>query len=102
MKTLNFPISACRLCRHYQPEGRRGGTCQQLSVPTRANWKACSLALPPFGSSWDKIEEIWQEPELILQEAFSVNYSLGGSKPNLIEEKNLSTSNTVTIDKVVA
>jgi hypothetical protein len=50
--------TACRHCRHYTPEGRRGGTCQQLSVPVQSNWKACSLAVSPFGSSWENIEEI--------------------------------------------
>ncbi|MGF1480091.1 MAG: hypothetical protein ACFB4I_11450 [Cyanophyceae cyanobacterium] len=40
--------SACRYCRFYRPEGRRGGTCQRLGVPVQANWKACSLGSPPF------------------------------------------------------
>ena len=55
--------SACRHCRHYMPEGRRGGVCQQLSVPVQSQWKACSLAVSPFGSSWENIEElpVWQE-----------------------------------------
>jgi hypothetical protein len=55
--------SACRHCRHYLPEGRRGGVCQQLSVPVQGQWKACSLAVSPFGSSWENIGELplWQE-----------------------------------------
>jgi hypothetical protein len=92
MKTLNFPTSACRVCRYYQPEGRRGGTCQQLGVPVRASWKACSLALPPFAPSWENIEGIWQNEKLILKEALSVNSSLGYSKPETFEEKTPSTS----------
>ncbi len=56
--------SACRHCRHYLPEGRRGGLCQQLSVSVQGQWKACSLAVSPFGSAWENIEELslWQEP----------------------------------------
>lgn len=60
--------SACRHCRHYMPEGRRGGVCQQLSVPVQGQWKACSLAVSPFGSSWENIEELslWQEQVVTL------------------------------------
>lgn len=62
--------SACRLCRHYTPEGRRGGVCQQLSVPVQSHWKACSLAVAPFGPSWENLEEIslWQEQTAIVPE----------------------------------
>ena len=62
--------SACRHCRHYMPEGRRGGVCQQLSVPVQGQWKACSLAVSPFGSSWENIEELslWQEQVATLPE----------------------------------
>jgi hypothetical protein len=42
-------VSICRHCQHYQPEGRRGGQCQQLSGSVQAAWKACSLAVPVFG-----------------------------------------------------
>lgn len=47
----------CRHCRHYTPEGRRGGLCQQLNVPVQSHWQACTLALPPFAPSWEGIEE---------------------------------------------
>ncbi len=62
--------SACRHCRHYMPEGRRGGVCQQLSVPVQGQWEACSLAVSPFGSSWENIEELplWQEQVATLRE----------------------------------
>lgn len=62
--------SACRHCRHYTPEGRRGGLCQQLSVPVQSHWTACSLAVSPFGQSWENIEEIalWQEQTATLPE----------------------------------
>lgn len=50
--------SACRSCRHYQPEGRRGGMCQILGATVQANWKACALALPAFAPSWEYLEEM--------------------------------------------
>jgi hypothetical protein len=49
MEVVDFAaVSACRHCQFYKPEGRRGGYCQQLSVPVQGQWQACSLSLPPF------------------------------------------------------
>ena len=50
--------SACRHCRYYTPEGRRGGVCQQLDVPVQSGWAACTLAIPPFAPCWEEIEEM--------------------------------------------
>jgi len=50
MKTSPALTSACRCCRYYNPEGRRGGMCQQLSAPVQGTWKACSLAIPAFAT----------------------------------------------------
>ena len=63
--------SACGHCRHYTPEGRRGGVCALLGGFVQSHWKACSLAISPFVASWENIEEIglWQEQTLTLQEA---------------------------------
>ncbi|NJK47201.1 hypothetical protein HC931_02430 [Candidatus Gracilibacteria bacterium] len=58
MKTANFLTSSCRYCRYYNPEGRRGGMCQQLGVPVQSGWKACVLAARPFNSAWEKLEEV--------------------------------------------
>ncbi|MCD8486227.1 MAG: hypothetical protein LRZ84_05650 [Desertifilum sp.] len=58
MKALNCTTSACRHCRHFTPEGRRGGHCQQLGVLVRGSWKACSLAMPAFAPSWEGLEGI--------------------------------------------
>jgi len=63
MKPINFLTSACKYCRHYKPEGRRGGMCQQLGGPVQASWKACSLALPPFAPSWETLEDSWSLPD---------------------------------------
>jgi hypothetical protein len=51
MKTLNTSVSACHYCRHYVPMGQRGGYCQVLGATVKGEWKACSLAKHPFGSS---------------------------------------------------
>lgn len=58
MKEPHRITSACRYCRHYCPEGRRGGLCSQLGVQVQANWKSCSFALPPFVTTWEKIQDI--------------------------------------------
>ncbi|PPS44815.1 hypothetical protein [Chroococcidiopsis sp. TS-821] len=67
MKNVNFPTSACRYCRYYQPEGRRGGCCQMLGVLVQGNWKACELSLPAFAPSWDlkKVMIVPDEPALV-------------------------------------
>lgn len=92
MKTFDFPTTACRVCRYYQPQGRRGGTCDQLGVPVRASWKACSLALPPFTTSWEKMEVLWQEENQFLKEALSVTCSLGSAESINVEAALPSTS----------
>ena len=60
--------SACRHCRHYTPEGRRGGVCALLSVPVQSQWKACSLAVSPFGLSWENIEIGQLQEQTVMQE----------------------------------
>ncbi|HTL89331.1 MAG TPA: hypothetical protein VL134_08010 [Leptolyngbya sp.] len=52
MKNNDTFTSACRHCRFYSPEGRRGGTCSQLNVTVQSSWKACSLATSVFEPSW--------------------------------------------------
>lgn len=56
MKEKNFFNSACRHCRHYQPEGRRGGSCQKLGVSVNSSWKACTLASDPFDGSLNNLD----------------------------------------------
>lgn len=65
MKCSDSPVSACRHCRHYVPEGRRGGACGQLNdVLVQGSWKACSLALPVFIANWqfERIMTLQSEP----------------------------------------
>ena len=79
--------SACRHCRHYTPEGRRGGNCQQLSVPVQSHWKACSLAVSPFRPSWENLEDLFdsiplrQEQTLTLAEAAVTASERNGWQP---------------------
>ncbi|MEM8778205.1 MAG: hypothetical protein AAGF26_04890 [Cyanobacteria bacterium P01_G01_bin.49] len=68
MKTTNCLTSSCRYCRFYETEGRRGGMCQQLGVPVRAEWKACSLAASPFTTTWESLESVVKlENSLVLE-----------------------------------
>ncbi len=101
MKTLNFPTSACRYCRYYQPEGRRGGVCQQLSVPVRGSWKACSLALAPFAPTWEGIQVIWQDEALGINDKLIVNSSVTTSKPDALDKKSLAKSERLETNVVL-
>ena len=101
MTTLNFSTSVCRHCRYYQVEGRRGGMCEQLSVPVRGGWKACSLALPAFASSWEKISLIWEENAFGIKESLSINCALSSPEAELSQENHLSTSETLETDVVL-
>ncbi|NEP50289.1 MAG: hypothetical protein F6K65_16315 [Moorea sp. SIO3C2] len=102
MKTLNLPISSCRFCQYYQSEGRRGGMCQQLGVPVRATWKACNFAMPTFSSSssssWEKLEEIWQDEQLMLTEELSVKCSENSSGSDMTVEREMITSKNSSTD----
>jgi hypothetical protein len=102
MTTLNFTTSACRCCRYYQPEGRRGGMCQQLSVPVRGSWKACSLAISPFEPAWRRMEAIWGNDPLGIKESLAVNCSLTVSAGNLPEESGLSSDEALKARPVLA
>lgn len=66
MKTSHAQTSVCRHCRYYEPEGRRGGNCQQLNVAVQGAWNACTLAIPPFSPAWENFEDImvWQQKTL--------------------------------------
>ena len=39
-----YPV--CMFCRHYQFQGRRGGTCQLFNAPVCGQWTACSQMSP--------------------------------------------------------
>ncbi|XGV94989.1 MAG: hypothetical protein ACAF41_19870 [Leptolyngbya sp. BL-A-14] len=71
MKTSHSQTSVCRRCRYYEPEGRRGGHCQQLNVAVQGTWTACALAIPPFSPGWENFEDImvWQQKTLAAMQA---------------------------------
>jgi hypothetical protein len=75
MKETNLSNSACRYCRSYEPEGRRGGYCQILGVPVQGNWKACVLASPPFKTTLKKLEDIFQLETSVLETSLSLSSS---------------------------
>ncbi|MGI0480033.1 hypothetical protein ACN4EE_04505 [Geminocystis sp. CENA526] len=67
MKPDNCCNSACRHCRFYNPEGRRGGMCSQLGVLVQAEWKSCNFATPAFETEWQTLPEI-----VLLEKSFSL------------------------------
>lgn len=77
----NNCTSACRYCRFYHPEGRRGGMCDQLNVTVQGNWKSCSLSVPAFGHSWQPMREL-----ALLEKSFS----LGCATPKIEEVATIS------------
>ncbi len=103
MKSNKFSTSACRYCRHYQPEGRRGGMCQQLGALVQGSWKACSLALPPFAPSWETLEGAWSLPDAT--PVVVVSQSLGSDLENItvvpVEEIPVCTTEQVQTEKVL-
>ena len=60
MNEIDTSTSVCRFCRFYEPEGRRGGSCQKLGVSVQSSWQACSLAASPFETTLTKLETIFQ------------------------------------------
>lgn len=65
MNTYNLGISACRHCRNYTPEGRRGGHCSQFNSLVKGHWTACQASLPPFAPSWETLGETIYPPVVI-------------------------------------
>ncbi len=72
MNSSGNSITACRLCQHYGPEGRRGGLCGKLNVPVLAKWDACSLATHPFETSWQPDNDF----NLLLNKSFNNTINL--------------------------
>jgi hypothetical protein len=88
MKPDNDCNFACRHCKFYNPEGRRGGMCSQLGVSVKAEWKSCHLATPAFDSQWQTI------PEIVLLEK---SFSLGCATPQVyleVESNSLAENET--------
>ena len=79
MNEIDLSTSVCRFCRFYQPEGRRGGSCQKLGVPVQSSWKACSFASSPFETTLTKLENIFQLKTTIMSDS-SANLAANSSK----------------------
>ncbi len=62
-------IAACRFCKHYSPEGRRGGECQKLGALVKGDWKPCRLAIPAFSPSWDELQQVVTAQQTVHLEA---------------------------------
>jgi hypothetical protein len=100
MKPINSLTSACRYCRHYKPEGRRGGMCQQLGAHVQAAWKACSLALPPFAPSWETLEDAWGLPDAtpVVVQSETLVSDLANATFAIVQEKTISLPEPATAD----
>ena len=70
--------------------------CQQLGVPVKANWKACSLALPPFAPSWESFDQIWLDDQRMLREDLAATCSQSHSQPPRSTKVPTSTPEKVT------
>jgi len=86
MNSSGNSVTACRLCQHYNPEGRRGGLCGKLDVPVHPSWDACSLAIHPFDPSWQPAQN---EFNSLLSESFQEVFSMSYSEMPEIQEVNL-------------
>ena len=84
MKTLNPLTSACRYCRYYNLEGRRGGMCQLLGVQVHGGWKACQLAIPAFAPSWENLEQMMNLPDAkpVVSDSRPIGCGLPALQPN--------------------
>jgi len=58
MKTINYSVSICRHCGHYQPQKGWGGYCHQLGVAVQGKWKACPLAIFPFAAYTEHLDGV--------------------------------------------
>jgi hypothetical protein len=70
MQTYEFAAnksatSVCRNCCFYQPQGHNGGSCQQLNVSVGGSWPTCQLGLPAFAHSWQVLEDLPVQEEVI-------------------------------------
>jgi hypothetical protein len=85
MNTSGNSVPACRLCQHYNPEGRRGGFCGKLDVPVSPAWEACSLAVHPFEPSWQSTTDF----NSLLNESFHNSIPLTNEESLELQEINM-------------
>lgn len=85
MNSSGNSVTACRLCQHYNPEGRRGGFCGKLDVPVSPAWNACSLAAHPFETSWQPTDDF----NSFLYESFHDSIPLVHDNTTELQEVNM-------------
>lgn len=83
LKLWKAPITTCRHCRYYTPEGRRGGLCGQLNAPVQGCWQACGLGAPPFAPSWEAEEPFEDHWVYLTATGRSDDLELPGVRPAL-------------------
>ncbi|MFM7887243.1 MAG: hypothetical protein ACKPCM_11260 [Pseudanabaena sp.] len=76
MDSSGNSITVCKLCQHYNPEGRRGGFCGRLAVPVSATWEACSLAEHPFEPSWQPTDDFNSILHNTLQDTMGISHRI--------------------------
>jgi hypothetical protein len=101
MKETKLANLACRHCRYYQLEGRRGGFCQKLGATVDSNWQACVLASAPFEDNLKALEQTITTLEEIvhLETAYSLPYKSSAQsclKPKKAQKTEISVANKVS------
>lgn len=81
MSKFTTNVSACRHCRFYQGEGRRGGQCKQLSAPVQASWVACPLAAPLFAAEWEACQGVMALGQHLLEPVLEPAYEVASVTP---------------------
>lgn len=102
MKTVNPLVSACRYCRYYKSEGRRGGTCQLLDVSVHGGWKACALTIPAFAPSWENLEDMMNLPDAMPVVAKAHPQVCGITQPFVESNQVISSTANMQLDRCSA
>lgn len=79
MSKFTTNVSACRHCRFYQGEGRRGGQCKQLGAPVQAGWSACPLAAPLFAAEWEACQSVVAAGQHLLEPVLEPAYEVASA-----------------------
>jgi hypothetical protein len=96
MEETNILNWSCRHCRYYQPEGRRGGSCQQLGVSVDSKWKACTLASFPFENVFSDLETTLTTLEEIVHLETALSFSYKSYKNNFNQNSKKTNRNNLT------
>lgn len=68
MNPQSCSISACKHCRCFRSEGRRGGVCGRFETFAAGDWASCPFALPIFDEgNWETATDL-----IHLEKSFSL------------------------------